>query len=375
MSSATTTRPVAPSGGQSSPPEPSETVKSLRSSLEADVPFGALQITESGRLKVIGLPGALLLELSCSQCNQRHTKTVREVNDKLRRVKGPRIFCSKACSIENQHDANQKTCPQCGTRFVKNSVKYCSTACAELGRSAMRTYPCTYCGKEFQRLRYEAEKPSRSGRGMYCSETCTRAGIARALRKTFCECGKEIPRNRKLTCSKECLVARRALKHIHVPCRQCGVLFRPSNTRRSFCSRDCASRAHSHRMVGQGNSHFKTGTSYAGWFKAMRPLILERDGHRCVVCKQVPPPHRYTRLGKPAERSRLVIHHINEQPWDNRPENLITLCDTCHITHHKSASTPYPWFGEAARAANLSMTFKWQRTVTSLLTRYSSTTA
>lgn len=374
MSSASTTKPVAPSGNLSLPHEPSANAKSLRSSLEADVPSGALQITKSGPLRVIGLPGASPLELSCSQCNQRYTTTVAAINDKLRKDPA-RIFCGKSCSLQNQHEANRRTCPQCGTVFVKNSVKYCTTACAEKGRSALRMYPCSHCGKDFEKLRYDAEKSSRKGRPMYCSPSCTKAGIAQTLQVNFCECGNPMPRSRKVTCSDACLSARRALTHKQVPCQHCGAVFRPSSTRRMYCSVDCANRAHSHRMVGKANPHYKSGTSYAGWFKAMRPLILERDGHRCVVCRACPPPLQYRRKGKPAQKSRLAIHHINEQPWDNRAENLITLCSTCHATHHKSASTPYPWFGQAARVANLSMTFRWQRTVTSLLERYSSTTA
>lgn len=32
---------------------------------------------------------------------------------------------------------------------------------------------------------------------------------------------------------------------------------------------------------------------------------------------------------------RPVIHHENEDPRDNRPENIRYLCQSCHIKHHK----------------------------------------
>ena len=112
------------------------------------------------------------------------------------------------------------------------------------------------------------------------------------------------------------------------------------------------------RMIGAGNSHYKTGTSYAEWFRRMRPLIRERD-KVCRVCLQ---PGR-------------VVHHINYQPPDCRPENLILLCASCHIVHHKSKRTPFPWFASYAENATLSMTSRWEATVTSLQARFSSTTA
>ena len=31
----------------------------------------------------------------------------------------------------------------------------------------------------------------------------------------------------------------------------------------------------------------------------------------------------------------VVIHHENENPLDNRPENIRYLCQPCHIKHHK----------------------------------------
>ncbi|WP_368656285.1 HNH endonuclease [Streptomyces viridosporus] len=71
----------------------------------------------------------------------------------------------------------------------------------------------------------------------------------------------------------------------------------------------------------------------------------------------------------------MIVHHLDEDPANNRVENLILLCYTCHAVHHKSAVTPYPWFAEYTRRASESMTSKWKATATSLLTVYSSTTA
>jgi 5-methylcytosine-specific restriction endonuclease McrA len=33
--------------------------------------------------------------------------------------------------------------------------------------------------------------------------------------------------------------------------------------------------------------------------------------------------------------SGLHVHHLNGNPADNRPDNLITLCAHCHMLMHK----------------------------------------
>ncbi len=56
-----------------------------------------------------------------------------------------------------------------------------------------------------------------------------------------------------------------------------------------------------------------------------REYVLHRDGHTCQICK-----------GKSKDKI-LNVHHI--KPRSNggadRPDNLITLCETCHKAYHK----------------------------------------
>ncbi|WP_071591926.1 HNH endonuclease [Baaleninema simplex] len=39
-----------------------------------------------------------------------------------------------------------------------------------------------------------------------------------------------------------------------------------------------------------------------------------------------------------SERSRLTlcVHHCNYTPEDNRPENLVALCSSCHLWFHRN---------------------------------------
>lgn len=55
-----------------------------------------------------------------------------------------------------------------------------------------------------------------------------------------------------------------------------------------------------------------------GW-KAIRSAILERDGQRCTICG--------------GERD-LHIHHLDRDPTNDDPVNLLTLCGICHARVH-----------------------------------------
>ena len=59
-------------------------------------------------------------------------------------------------------------------------------------------------------------------------------------------------------------------------------------------------------------------------FWNVREYVLFRDGHKCQCCK-----------GKSKDKI-LNVHHIeSRQTGGNAPNNLITLCETCHIGYHK----------------------------------------
>lgn len=296
-------------------------------------------------------------------------------SETIRTETGRRRYYSPEIAALSDGVHRKRACVVCGT-VRKSTAPVCRPCFLAAKASTYLTTCCSYCGGEFIQMRAEAEKRQRRGQvNFYCSHECA----GRALKGPGCPCLKcgtpTGSRDRKRRyCSKECrLSVSRAGKDR--PCPQCGKLFFPRGTRTQFCDRVCADAAHSARMVGLNNPHYKDGTSYAEHFKRMRPLIFERDGNQCRACltpdKMVPTGRKTGALFK----THLVVHHLNEEPWDNRPENLILLCATCHMVHHKSATTPYPWFATYTESATRSMTSKWTAQVTSLQTRFLSTTA
>ena len=71
-----------------------------------------------------------------------------------------------------------------------------------------------------------------------------------------------------------------------------------------------------------------TGTDYQNGdqkdFWNVREYVLYRDGHKCQACN-----------GKSKDKV-LNVHHIeSRQTGGDRPDNLITLCESCHKAYHK----------------------------------------
>ena len=83
----------------------------------------------------------------------------------------------------------------------------------------------------------------------------------------------------------------------------------------------------SNDRIGEKNHQWKGGLSpipYSmGWTKALKKRIKERDHDLCQICYQ----------------KGTDIHHIDYVKCHHDPENLITLCHSCHSkTNHNRES-------------------------------------
>lgn len=85
------------------------------------------------------------------------------------------------------------------------------------------------------------------------------------------------------------------------------------------------------------------------WFDTIRPRILKRDNYRCSKCRilnrQLVVKENNTitlleddfmidwakRSNKQIIKVYLIVAHLNHVTSDNRDENLLTLCPTCHF--------------------------------------------
>jgi hypothetical protein len=112
-----------------------------------------------------------------------------------------------------------------------------------------------------------------------------------------------------------------------MPCQQCGkvIMLRKSRdvTRKKFCSRSCRAQANAHRLrpqrlYGAANGNFKGG------------FIDKRGYHRVSVYGRETYAHRVVVDAPPG----LIVHHLNGDPSDNRPENLRVMTQAEHVKEH-----------------------------------------
>lgn len=312
---------------------------------------------------------AARVEIACANCGDTFTRTKAELR-KAEKNGWTTTLCSVACRSEHESKraaASRRKCGHCGETVPHRHLRYCSEECAR--KNFETTLTCEQCGGEFVVKRYEAAKRERQGKPIrFCSKTCM--GKSYTTRRCR-QCGGNLPDRDRKYCSADCkqaaLKQQRPRKLPEKVCTECGRIFPPRTSRHTYCDRYCANAAHSRRMAGEGNGRYRHGRSYNIQFKRMRHKILLRDEMKCVACKT---PNRRVEVKKKTGvelRTVLVVHHINEDPKDNRPENLISLCHRCHMIHHKSKTTPFTWFAEYAEKATASMTSRWKDSVTSLL--------
>ena len=272
-------------------------------------------------------------------------------------------FCSKDCYLKF-HSRNTKpvSCAECGKpvkwRFDYNKLnrnhghKFCSKKCLHDWRDKnvlpkLRKDPalrvrrlkmpfertCPICNKTFEAV---------NKKRIYCSEKCFNKHFREKRKiKTACtQCGKEILQDKygvgkhKPFCSKECLSTYQSIVFPsryppNTTCIICGKPLRRPKCRAKVKNPTCSYRCGAVRLsLIRGPSHpLYRGLSDIGYLnfkKDLKRQIKERDGNQCTMC---------------GDKQKLVVHHIDYDKKNPAPQNLITLCNTCHrYTNH------YRWF-------------------------------
>jgi len=74
--------------------------------------------------------------------------------------------------------------------------------------------------------------------------------------------------------------------------------------------------------------------------KELEGAVFDRWGDACVVCSRRPEEWLETDLGE-RRQDKLSFHHVNGDDTDDRVENVIPLCQSCHVHIHKVDEPPY----------------------------------
>lgn len=209
-----------------------------------------------------------------------------------------------------------------------------------------QTWRCRYCGQEFVPKKRSPAHLERNPPA-YCSWACLgadRRQLAAQHPHPFpvrvCQqCGREFrqtdhpDRQVQKYCSRECRAASQQ-RRVTLVCRQCGRVFQRKRYQRDystqqgpFCRMACYGRWQHENLRGQRPANRdRPSRSGAAW-QEIRPLVLERDGHRCREC---------------GATEQLHVHHVRKwQPGDlHEQDNLVTVCEPCHRRLHLAPRGP-----------------------------------
>lgn len=77
------------------------------------------------------------------------------------------------------------------------------------------------------------------------------------------------------------------------------------------------------KNIGEKNAHWKGGITFevypVDWTQTLKKSIRERDKYVCQICS------------KQQEDKAHCVHHIDYDKKNCNPNNLITLCNDCHL--------------------------------------------
>lgn len=178
------------------------------------------------------------------------------------------------------------------------------------------------------------ENSTKTKTARFCSLSCANSGPRESIRKNkkrICSsCGKEFDRKdtKQKYCSRSCSaketnVARKTIKN----CLVCGNSL--GKGRIKFCCKEHQTAFRKNERINAWLSGEWSGSVLSGLSAVISLYLKEQAGWRCQspTCAY---PGGWSEINLGTGKVPIQIDHIDGDASNNRPENLIVLCPSCH---------------------------------------------
>jgi len=210
------------------------------------------------------------------------------------------------------------------SHLKKNKHNFCNQKCywdwvrKHHPRKNKTKVKCEFCGKEFELIHAYIKR----SKHYFCSRQCFGKWIA----KTKAYTGKGHPGYKG--------------GKTEMVCNFCGKKFwrwlsEAKGCNNSYCDKTCYYnylecfggflKGEKHPGYIDGNGNFPHPLEFS---EKLKEKIRQRDGNVCWCCDST----------KKENGRKLAVHHIDYDKKNNKEENLISLCDSCHGKTNKTTN-------------------------------------
>lgn len=270
----------------------------------------------------MGRPKLPAIKRSCKHCGNEFD--VPRTNKKAQ-------FCGNGCKWASSRRIETRTCIACGKEFVIDAWRKkntCSTECSIVWKTNnLSITRCMQCGNDIVQSRQGRKKKFCNG-GVCCrAYKVEQMKMLPHIVKKCTVCGNEfLDASRdgyKNQCSTPC-VNKSLSTSVKTICKNCGkdVYSRPNDIQ-DYCDTECY-RFYRNAHPLEFDKPIGHKRKQGGYWKIKIGVGRWMDEHRHVMEKII---------GRPLTKKE-VVHHVNGNPLDNRPENLKLMTHSEHKKLH-----------------------------------------
>jgi hypothetical protein len=178
----------------------------------------------------------------------------------------------------------------------------------------MKLFICQHCNTEKKTIQSVTNHERFCKVNPEAIETNISQNRLKALEKVNCKwCNSLFTKANINKHELKCLSNNEFLRTKEKTCPVCNEIFVGSG---KTCSHSCSNKWFGHARIG--GKYYKTD-QYLIENQKYRDLCFRYHEKKCICC---------------SEKLILAVHHLNEDPTDHRPENLVPLCPTHHQYWH-----------------------------------------